>query len=198
MKNYKYIKNLLSLDIAEFITFSSLEIIDKSINKSKTDRQVPLSFFFSSDSSLLYRNLLYFLKSRIEKESNLKLNPTYAYSRFYISGADLKKHTDRPACEISVTLTLKKKYHNKAYQWPLCMGDMPLIIEEGDGVVYKGREIEHWRPVFTEPDGSWHHQVFLHYVNTEGPCKNLKEEIDEESILYNTKLQKKIIQNLPN
>ena len=191
MKNYKYIKNLLSLDIAEFITFSSLEIIDKSINKSKTDRQVPLSFFFSSDSSLLYRNLLYFLKSRIEKESNLKLNPTYAYSRFYISGAELKKHKDRPACEISVSLTLKKKYHRG-----------PVLLsgndEEGDGVVYKGREIEHWRPVFTEPDGSWHHQVFLHYVNTEGPCKNLKEEIDEESILYNTKLQKKIIQNLPN
>lgn len=192
MKNYKYIKNLLSLDIAEFITFSSLEIIDKSIDKSKADPQVPLSFFFSSTSSLLYRNLLHFLKSRIEKESNLKLNPTYAYSRFYISGADLKKHTDRPACEISVTLTLKKKYHNKDYQWPLCMGGVPLIIEEGDGVIYKGREIEHWRPVFTEPDGSWHHQVFLHYVNTEGPCKNCKEEIDEESILYNKKLKKKI------
>lgn len=186
-EKYKYIKNLLSSDVAEFISFSSLKMIDKI---EPGDSQVSLAFSMHSSYILMYRHLLYFLKNRIETESNLKLNPTYAYSRLYISGSKLDPHTDRAACEISVSLTLKQKYHNKDYQWPLYMGETPLFIKEGDGVLYKGMEIEHGRPIFQEPDGSWHHQVFLHYVNAEGPYKNLKEEIDEESTEFNKKLQK--------
>ena len=45
----------------------------------------------------------------IEKKSNLKLFPTYSYWRYYVFGGMLKKHSDRPACEISVTACIKKK-----------------------------------------------------------------------------------------
>jgi hypothetical protein len=38
----------------------------------------------------------------VEKKSNLKLFPTYAYWRYYVFGGNLEKHLDRPACEISV------------------------------------------------------------------------------------------------
>ena len=44
----------------------------------------------------------------VEKESNLKLFPTYAYWRYYIFGANLKQHIDRPSCEISITACIKK------------------------------------------------------------------------------------------
>jgi hypothetical protein len=40
----------------------------------------------------------------VEKKSDLKLLPTYAYWRYYVFGGKLSKHTDRPACEISVSL----------------------------------------------------------------------------------------------
>ena len=50
----------------------------------------------------------------VEKESNLKLFPTYAYWRYYVFGGTLTKHIDRPACEISVTACIKK-YDN----WPI-------------------------------------------------------------------------------
>jgi hypothetical protein len=49
----------------------------------------------------------------VEEESGLDLFPTYAYWRYYIFGATLKNHLDRPACEISVTACIKK-YDN----WP--------------------------------------------------------------------------------
>jgi hypothetical protein len=32
--------------------------------------------------------------------------PTYSYARIYANGDELKKHRDRPACEVSVTLHL--------------------------------------------------------------------------------------------
>ena len=191
---YKPIKNLLSQDFIEFITSSSLRKINQStsFDRAFIDDQVTEAYSLLSSKYFLYRELLHFFKKRIEHESNLKLNPTYSYSRIYLSGANLERHIDRPACEISMSLTLKYKYNNKNYKWPLCMGETPLVIESGDGVIYKGREIQHWRPIFTEPDGSWHHQAFFHYVNKDGPCKNLKEEIDEESISFNDKEQKRI------
>jgi hypothetical protein len=57
------------------------------------------------------------------------------------------------------------------------MKDIPIVIESGDGVIYKGREIEHWRPTFTQPKECWHHQLFLHYVDLNGDFSNIKEEL---------------------
>jgi len=46
------------------------------------------------------------LLPEIERASGLALFPTYSYFRVYKHGDTLAKHTDRPACEISVTLCL--------------------------------------------------------------------------------------------
>ena len=36
----------------------------------------------------------------------LELVPTYSYHRLYTTGTELKRHKDRPSCEISTTLCL--------------------------------------------------------------------------------------------
>jgi hypothetical protein len=33
----------------------------------------------------------------------MDLHPTYFYDRFYFPGQQLKRHSDRPACEVSVS-----------------------------------------------------------------------------------------------
>lgn len=97
----------------------------------------------------------------VEKESNLKLLPTYAYWRYYVFGGELKKHLDRPACEISVT-TCIKKYDD----WPIIVEGKSFELEEGDAVLYAGCDQEHWRPGIYEGEGMA--QLFLHYVNKLG------------------------------
>ena len=170
-KKYKYVKNMLSPDMVEFLTSYSLK------NFAKGDLQVPLSSSVHSFNSEVYKHLMYYLLPIIEKETNLKLKPTYSYNRIYLGGSELKKHVDREICEISVSITLKYFYKDKNYKWPLCMGDVPIVIETGDGVIYKGCEIPHWRPIFNQSKEYWHHQVFIHYVDLNGPYKNLEEEI---------------------
>jgi len=101
----------------------------------------------------------------VEKKSNLKLFPTYAYWRYYVFGGMLKKHSDRPSCEISVTACIKK-YDN----WPIVVEGESFELEEGDAVLYAGCEQKHWRPGVYK--GSGMAQVFLHYVNQNGPNKN--------------------------
>ena len=53
--------------------------------------------------------LLETLLPRVEAESGMRLLPTYSYLRVYKRGDVLRRHTDRPACEMSVTLNLGSK-----------------------------------------------------------------------------------------
>ena len=101
----------------------------------------------------------------VEKESNLKLFPTYAYWRYYVFGARLRKHTDRPACEISITACVKK-YNN----WPIIIEGTSFELDQGDAVLYAGCDQEHWRPGTYKGEGMA--QVFFHYVNKIGPNKD--------------------------
>jgi hypothetical protein len=52
------------------------------------------------------------------------------------------------------------------------MGDQRFDLAEGDGVLYKGCEIKHWRNVCEGPEDYLSGQVFLHYVRKNGPYAN--------------------------
>tara|TARA_Y100000592_G_scaffold44955_1_gene71324 strand:- start:25 stop:594 length:570 start_codon:yes stop_codon:yes gene_type:complete len=106
-------------------------------------------------------------KNIIEKETGLKLFPTYAFTRFYTFNSDLKKHTDRPSCEISVSAM----WDSDGTEWPLYVNGKKIEMKRGDGVIYLGCEDEHWRENFT---GDYHLQTFFHYVDKNGPNSNYK------------------------
>jgi len=175
VNKYKYVKNMLSDDMVEYL--SSYSVKRGLMKKNFLDPQCgPKASSFHSMESDIYHHLIHFLLPIMEKQTDLKLKPIYSFNRIYLSGSDLKRHTDRPACEISASISLVHSYKNDDYRWPLYMGDKPIYIKKGDGVIYKGCEIEHWRPVFNQPEGSWHHQLFVHYVDLNGPNAKLKEE----------------------
>ena len=92
----------------------------------------------------------------------MDLEPTYSYLRVYKNGDVLHKHTDRKACEYSVSLTLKREARDEI--WPLYLETdktYETLLDEGDGLIYKGIENPHWRDKF---EGERLAQVFLHYV----------------------------------
>lgn len=95
------------------------------------------------------------------------LEPTYSYFRAYRRGDVLPRHKDRPSCEFSVSLSLG---YEGAEDWPLWVkgtdGEAPASLRPGDGVIYRGTEIEHWREAFAGDSAA---QVFLHYVDQAGP-----------------------------
>ena len=159
--DYKLIKNFFSKE--------ELEILQKyCYNKLDLNKDYNLdvqSFSPAWYSDPLMTALLDTKLPIVEKESNLKLFPTYAYWRYYVFGATLKKHTDRPACEISVTVCIKK-YDD----WPIVVEGTSFELEEGDAILYAGCDQEHWRPGVYKGEGMA--QVFLHYVNKNGTNKN--------------------------
>ena len=96
--------------LPEFLDLDNCKELTEALNKhvrdglSHKDEQSPLSeAIYASETfdSLLEQLLPYF-----EQACGKKLFPTYSYARLYAEGDDLKPHTDRPACEISATLTV--------------------------------------------------------------------------------------------
>jgi len=155
--NYKLIKNFFSkeeLNVYQKYCLSKLSNGDYQI-----DPEISSPKWYNDP---LMTSLLDSKLPLVELESNLKLFPTYAYWRYYIFGGMLKKHSDRPACEISVTACIKK--YDK---WPIVVEGTSFELEEGDAVLYAGCDQKHWRPGVYKGEGLA--QVFLHYVNQNGP-----------------------------
>lgn len=134
------------------------------------DHQVPGTPCSYGD--FIMDGLLNSLLPQIEQASGLRLFPTYSYFRMYKHGDTLARHTDRPSCEISVTLCLGFEGDTS---WPVCIegpsGTSSVNLRAGDGLLYRGRECPHWRDKF---EGTRQAQVFLHYVDQEGPCVEWK------------------------
>jgi hypothetical protein len=142
------------------------------------DAQVPNSYAKYGDR--LMETLLVKTIAVMQKKTGLKLVPTYSYTRLYRNGNILKRHKDRPSCEISTTLNLGGD------QWPIFIdptGSNNVIdeyknihkpgapkgvkvdLKPGDMLIYSGCDLEHWREPF---EGKLCGQVFLHYNHADG------------------------------
>ena len=159
--NYKLIKKFFNVDELKVYQKYCYNKLDRNTDYVIDEQSFSPAWY----NDPLMNSLLDLKLPVVEKESNLKLFPTYAYWRYYVFGGTLKKHKDRPACEVSVTACIKK-YDN----WPLIIEGKSFELEEGDALLYAGCDQEHYRPGIYKSEGMA--QVFFHYVNKEGPFKN--------------------------
>ena len=116
-----------------------------------------------------YKTTHYSLMKQIEGILGMDLLPTYFFDRFYYEGQELTRHTDRPSCEISATVQIST---NRDEAWPIWFErpdhtENSVSMKNGDMVLYKGCERDHWREPLTG-ENSYHHQIFFHYVNAQG------------------------------
>ena len=164
---YGHLKNVLDEQSCKNLT----EYLKDLVRQQQTvkDSQCPLSEAVHGAEQ--FDKLLEALVPYFEEKSGLKLYPTYSYARLYTTqGEVLENHRDRPACEISVSLTLGFEGN----VWPIFMSAnedkseaAEVKMEIGDAVMYRGCDIYHWREAYKE--GNWQAQVFLHYVDQNGP-----------------------------
>ena len=162
---YHLINNLIPWDTCIIASRALLNAPKEYYDDIGIDPQVPISKSFGKPPFL--EVLFPYLKPRLEKVWNVELIPTYVFARIMYPGAELRKHTDRPSCEYSVTVTLGHNY-SEDFSYPIYMGGNPIDIPVGCAATYKGCEIEHWRdPLIGTPDNFWI-QAFFHYVDVNG------------------------------
>ena len=170
VEKYVHLKDFLDKDNCRELTNELKRLVAEQ--KTVKDDQCPTSE--AVHGAVAFDSLLVQLLPHFEKASGKRLYPTYSYARLYSPGEALVIHTDRPSCEISATLTLGFD----GDVWPIYMGDedknnvSEIKMSAGDAVMYRGMDKHHWREKYTE--GKWQAQVFLHYVDADGPHKEWK------------------------
>ena len=192
-QKYLIIKKAISTDMANFIYgyFSFKRRVAKKFFEEKyispfttewgvwNDEQVPNTYSHYAD--IVMETLLERVRPKIEKETKLKLIPTYSYARLYKTGDVLKRHKDRFSCEISATMFLGGE------PWELYIEPsgqenkkgIKVIQKPGDILIYSGCELEHWREAFKGKNCC---QVFLHY-NKAGSTQAKKNKFDRREFL---------------
>ena len=148
---------------------------DEDLDGMFTDHQAPGDFSKYGDP--IFDTLLSLSLAKMEELTGKQLVPTYSYHRLYTTGTELKRHSDRPSCEISTTICLGYDVSNvdtnvyPDWDWPMFIKEksgeeIPVHMKPGDMIIYRGCELEHWREPFW---GKNHAQVFLHYNEKDGP-----------------------------
>jgi predicted 2-oxoglutarate/Fe(II)-dependent dioxygenase YbiX len=169
IEKYVHLKGFLDIENCKELTVELKRLVEQQVTVK--DIQCPKSE--AVHGAMAFDKLLVDLLPHFEKASGKRLLPTYSYARLYKPGEKLEIHTDRESCEISATVTLG--FEGKA--WPIYMGDegganaSKIEMAVGDAVLYRGMEKHHWRKKFK---GEWQAQVFLHYVDADGPHKEWK------------------------
>jgi len=170
-KKYQVIKNAVSYELANFIynyfmlkrdavswMYQNNIIHDNGMFGTWKDKQIPNTYAHYGD--MVMETLMMKVLPVMQQETGLELLPTYSYARIYKHGDILRKHKDRPSCEISTTI------HLGGDKWPIFIEGTEVLLDVGDMLVYSGCELEHWREPF---EGNTCAQVFLHYNHVNGP-----------------------------
>ena len=160
------IKNIIPSDVVKLLTHHLLRLKeeDSTLSILNSDPLCPKSAAVSSINESILDTINEIVWPTIEQSTGELLLPTYAYARVYTNGDELPLHTDRPSCEVSVTIQLGRSHH---YAWPIFVGEERFDLAEGDGVLYNGEDY-HWRNVCDGPKNYYTAQIFLHYVRKNG------------------------------
>lgn len=108
------------------------------------------------------------MKPILENLLQEELVPTYWFSTTYHNGGRMNCHTDRPSCEVSVTMNISGDA-----PWPIKLKDLTgkrveAITPPGHGLAYLGTIVPHWRSPLRTHKNDRFMQLFLHYVKKNG------------------------------
>jgi len=159
-------KDILTKEMAQFLTHAMLRKYqmqgrDGDSQVSNALAIIDHDFFLETVHESIWPKLEIILEE--------ELLPTYTYARLYSNEDELKNHTDRPSCDISITVQLGRSHH---YAWPIYAGDQRFDLAEGDGVIYLGCDVPHWRKVCQGPNDYYSGQAFFHFVRKNGVYAN--------------------------
>ncbi|MBI1364755.1 MAG: hypothetical protein GC153_02195 [Alphaproteobacteria bacterium] len=126
------------------------------------------------------------LTSRVCEATGKRLAPTYAFFRVYPKGDRCTVHSDRPACEHSMSMPLAyadniiwnfeigKNHYDFDAALNLGKADdfggeefTSLKLAPGDAILYSGPHRRHGR-ISPNPN-AWSAHLFLHWVDLDGP-----------------------------
>jgi len=185
-ENYKILRNFFKKEKCLEMTTKLSNLLQRGIYRNP-DSLCTLSPAFYG----IFNDEMIEIQKNIETLVGEELYPCYSYARIYQKHDILPPHTDRPSCEISLTVTLNYEKHT----WPIWLIDQGQVtsieLDIGDMLLYKGTEVMHFRHPMQGQE--FQYQVFFHYVKKQGNYANYKYDLNT-SLLSNLEAEE---QNFP-
>lgn len=143
----------------QLIRTSAIRLGDRQSSRRYAAHNDPVARFFHHEIARIF--------SAIAGEP---LRPSYVYLASYLSGAELKKHTDREQCDFSLTFCLDFSPEPElATPWPIRLdppsGTVTIYQALGDALAYRGARLPHYRDALGE--GQTSTSIFFHYVGAD-------------------------------
>ena len=162
----KVIKKAITEETCKLIALN-IDLLANTLGYPKDDLVDNSAGYYAP---VFLESLLIYIQPLVEETVSKTLYPTYSYGRIYYKDNELKKHKDRGASEFGVSLCISKEIN-----WPIYFEqngeEKPYELNEGDLIIYKGMEYNHWREPYK---GNKHIQVFLMYVDASGMYSDWK------------------------
>ena len=190
------VKNILDKALCKFLSIQmELDSLDEGKNNSN---QVPGSeeLYDTTAAKIVNNIVLEKIKTLLELKN---IYSTYSFYRKYYKYQELTRHTDRPECELSISICLDMQ--NKDDPWELFFENSEQNTtyvakpQIGDGVIYMGMDVPHWREKCPQ---NWLKQLFLHYsfnATLEFDLCRIKEKEEKEKIKLTKTLIKLLAEN---
>lgn len=146
--DYLVVKNLI--DASEALSLYNYTLNNMEAGTLKDPQALGSPSFYQDKTMIeLHKKLL----PKTEALLKRKLFPSFCYYRTYRTGAVLKAHKDRKACEISISLNLGQQ----GELWDLWLLDHDenarnITLAPGDALIYRGCKLSHWRGKLTNAD----------------------------------------------
>jgi hypothetical protein len=158
--NYLVVRNVLDPYLVKFLASYYQSVRNNEAGNFETDRTS-----LNCNGDACGDTVMYSLRTKIEELVGLELLPTYSFVRIYKNGESVGRHRDGPANQVSCTMCVSRD----DVDWPLKFSDGTtedqVVLEPGDGVVYRGYMMDHWRDKFT---GNNQVQVIVGFVVKDG------------------------------
>ena len=168
-QRFTIIKNAISKECCELLTeYANF----KAKHKPHVKTGDALSGVHREYGDPLMEMFLEKLTPMIEEVTHLQLWPTLSFYYAYKNGDQLNPHKDRSSCQIVAGLCIgaDDDFKNNNQPWPLIIENegkpIPITLDYGDILVFKGHETQHWREAFT---GAWFISAIFGYVDKNGP-----------------------------
>jgi hypothetical protein len=167
-KNYVMVRNMLPSAQMKAMRRYYADMVSEGMLKWG-DEQVKRRFTMPDEGCARYWHLQ--LASVVAWLTAEPVKPSYSYVTVYQPGAELHRHTDRVQCEYSISFQVDyTPEQSDVSDWPLFLElpntppeTVPIHFAIGDGLVYRGRTLAHYRQPLGEDRSSSH--IFFFYVH---------------------------------
>jgi len=136
----------------------------KNLNDESSDSHYKNSYGGEVKFNYIYDRLTEYIST----VTGLKLEKANCYSRIYFNDSVLKAHLDRPGLDLTLSIQIENTF-NVDVECPIYTKGYDGTIYEtklnnADGVLVKGTELEHWRNPMTENSNGYLMCVFFHWT----------------------------------